>query len=681
MSESSKPNKVKVVGIYGVSGAGMSHLLRALETALGTQQCGYFEALSEILCAADIVPPADSGLPVTSDLDLFKMLGDEAKARFRERAKTAIRNKCAVNGQVGVVAGHRILWALDLDTQVPDNTRRSQEVFTHIIYLKIDEFTLAKRRGMSPTSAQQRMWTTVQQEQVSALRIFCYRYGILFIVLNEQEANADYVANLLRNFKDHTEEANLARVKERLDHIMGGRLTPAKSILLLDAHGTLTRTNTNHLFWERRTDNSESVDSGGSRPYKDITVNLTWNNPYAVAGQVALLYHGHYTPEALDIACDKLAGEIQMFPEMQALLRRALHEPDSGAIVVTCGLQILWEKILANHGLPSIRVIGTGRLDGLIINDTVKAALVDRLRSESYNIRVTAFGDDRDDMPMLCRADRAIIVVGDEESKAMLVDGALKGAMSSGKLKPEQAVISPASSARLNAKKIPEVSLSDPTFLNALFGDRTPPIKLRIIDGTDKTAAKLLNGAVRCAKAKGEDSQLSESRIGWYLATELLSDVLGLEEYTVPHYQENHITNYRIKDEDQVRIVPLTDSSQTLAHGVCEALPLASCTTLNFNLLEDTGNIWKCSSAVILVGSMIYSNTSLSEVIKHVHAINPVAQIVVMADMTHSGVVKELIDLCEILRHPHMYLITLCTSNDEADWRKEWVAGDHEMLT
>jgi hypothetical protein len=96
-----------------------------------------------------------------------------------------------------------------------------------------------------------------------------------------------------------------------------------------------------------------------------------------------------------------------------------------------------------------------------------------------------------------------------------------------------------------------------------------------ILHATDKNVAKLLMTSMRDASLSGPALREAHHRVGWYLATHFLTEVLGVEDYSIFHVQ-GHVTNgFRIRDERQTTIVALMRGGESMALGVSSALPTA----------------------------------------------------------------------------------------------------------
>jgi hypothetical protein len=77
--------------------------------------------------------------------------------------------------------------------------------------------------------------------------------------------------------------------------------------------------------------------------------------------------------------------------------------------------------------------------------------------------------------------------------------------------------------------------ISSPTALNMLA-----------FDATDRKAAKLLMAPIRDATVTDPALRAAHRRVGWYLATEFQTEVIGVEKYPIPHVQGSRTSGYRL---------------------------------------------------------------------------------------------------------------------------------------
>ena len=334
-STSSKAGTLPIVGLYGVSGVGKSYLLTHLQQQLYGKEYAFFEGSTEIARATP------------GGLDAFQLLTNAEQHKIRKQAILNIQSSCLSDGKVGVVAGHYMLWSEEAKKPICVFTDDDLNIFTHIVYLDVDAQTIstrlehdtAKKRPSLETS-QILAWQDLEKDD---LRKTCYKRHILFISLETESVTVETLAFLLREFKAHTEAGNLSRVEKRVHQIMKSRSGPIKTILVLDADRTLSASDTGALFWQ-----GPSAES----PLKAIFSSHS-GYLYTCFRQVSLLHQERFSTTTFNEQCEVVASKVILYPEIGGLLRRALaHDSDSGAIVVTCGLQLVCEKILALHGFP-----------------------------------------------------------------------------------------------------------------------------------------------------------------------------------------------------------------------------------------------------------------------------------------------------------------------------------------
>jgi phosphoserine phosphatase len=125
--------------------------------------------------------------------------------------------------------------------------------------------------------------------------------------------------------------------------------------------------------------------------------------------------------EEFDKISQTVAEKVEPHQDFISLLSAMASQPHVGAVIVTCGVRPIWEKIVTRARLADrVLVIGGGRVaDGLVVTLAVKGGLVSLLQDQ-HNITVWAFGDGPPDLPMLSRADKAVVVVGENTRAALL---------------------------------------------------------------------------------------------------------------------------------------------------------------------------------------------------------------------------------------------------------------------
>ena len=416
---SASDHKAVVVGLYGVPGSGKTFLLNQLKQELGQMHFAFYEGSKMI----DTVVPGG--------LDAFQSMEEQEKVDWRRRAIDAIGKNCSDSGQVAVVAGHFMFWLEEQEAGWPVYTQNDLEIFTHILYLDNPAEVVAQRRlddtERSRPSASASHLHKWQQEEKTQLRDLCRCHGILFSLVSPYPTLLSKVSILLHDFRSHTEKYNLSQAESKLDDAIVASQGQLETVLVMDADRTLAAEDTGALFWER-VSNSRLLEDGA------FTLNALFRSPlgysYTAFRQAVLLYEETANDQDFDALCQDVASAVTMHPEFVSLLQLVVEQKHVGAVVVTCGLRRVWDKVLERECLSEkVKVIGGGRIaDGFVVSPAVKGALVARLR-EAHGICVWAFGDSPLDLDMLCKADRAIIVVGEEQTRSKTMDAALKNAI------------------------------------------------------------------------------------------------------------------------------------------------------------------------------------------------------------------------------------------------------------
>ncbi|KAF9874895.1 uracil phosphoribosyltransferase [Colletotrichum karsti] len=139
----------------------------------------------------------------------------------------------------------------------------------------------------------------------------------------------------------------------------------------------------------------------------------------------------------------------------------------------------------------------------------------------------------------------------------------------------------------------------------------------------------------RDSTVSGPSLRAAHHQVGWYLATEFLTEILELEQYLIPHVQGHMVIGHKFLGEDETLIVALMRGGEPMAMGISEAMPRAM--FLHAKQPEDmTKGHVEGKKAVFLVDSVINSGKSVKEFVDHVRALDSRIRIAVVA-----GVVQE----------------------------------------
>ncbi|KAL1792619.1 hypothetical protein ACET3X_009126 [Alternaria dauci] len=621
-SSSGKPIKSTMIGLYGISGSGKSYLLKHLNE-------------HETFANEHFILSDGSALVeqvVDGGLDAFKKMSAQEQNVAREQAISKAASDCLEANKVGVVAGHHMFWHPEKGGKRV-GTKKDWETYTHIIYLNVDPEIIAKRveedeerkRRVLPLD-HLKQW---QHKELSELRSLCRQQNIAFTTLTESPSatgasTIERLAALLHNFRSNNETSNTTAVLDAVDAAIP-HAENLETVLLLDADKTLGPFDTGLMFWE------ETDLPGGTTECPLTQIFKKQGYSHAAFRQATLLYEEK--ANEFEEICDRVAGKVDMYPDMLRLLNRIRHNPHVDALIVTCGLRRVWERVLQKNGLSNIKVIGGGRLaDGYVVTGETKGIAVDHLHSKK--LRVLAFGDSPLDMTMFEKADEAYVIVGDKTNRSSSMEKELTTAIENDRLSALQILLPSTVTPRLTLEKLPKAILNDEES-ESIFRSRRDPAT-RFHHATSKHSAKLLMTPTRDASIQSHNLRKAHERIGYYLTNEYVSSILGLEEVSIPHVQGNETSGHRFRHEKATIIIPLMRGGEPMAFGVSEAMPRAAfCHAKQFSDITNT-DIFKGKRSVVLVDSVINSGKSLVDFITPLRDLCPRIRIVVVTGVAQA---------------------------------------------
>lgn len=667
------PNsKPVVVGIYGIPGSGKTFLLNKLTLEL--KDSGQFSFYEGSAMISSLVP---------GGLEAFQKLSEHDKTRYRQLAITTIGDECATTGRTAIITGHFMFWAEGEEAGKAVCTSGDLNTYTHIIYLGIPAEVIAQRRlddsekTRAAVSVEHlRRW---QEEEKTQLHRLCMDHGILFSVIGLGRSS-DLVAHVLalaHDFRVHTEEYNLRRAKSILDQALGRGSKKLETVLVVDGDRTLAAVDTGTLFW-RMVANSRGSEDG------DLLKEL-FSGPlgysYVAFRQANLLYEEVHHDLHFNDLCDAVAAEVTLYPEFLELLKRVEASEHVRAVVVTCGLASIWERVLERVGLTRIKTIGAGPIgnDAVVVNAEVKAALVAHVHT-IHHCRVFAFGDSPLDLDMLSKADQAVVVVGEDSIRSKTMEAALLDAIDNGGLRAQQVLLPSNVSPRLDTTKLPLVDITDPEFIESVFRRPRCP-SLQVLHATSKSAAKLLMTPTRNATIAGPALRDAHRRVGWYLAMEFLADLIGLEEYQIPHVQGHQTEGHRLVHEQRTLIVALMRGGEAMAFGVNDAFPLAMFVHAKRpeEILPDHV---ERQHTVLLVDSVVNNGNTAMQFIRRVRDLHAGARIVVVAGVVQSQAVTGDKPLARALVHDaNLNIVALRLSDNKYTGRGTTDTGNRLFNT
>ncbi|KAL1640593.1 hypothetical protein SLS58_006788 [Diplodia intermedia] len=612
----SASGKPKVIGIYGLPASGKTFMLNKIKQELGEGDFLFFEGSGMIGCL------------VQGGLEAFHELPNPRKKEYRQLAIDTIGKACTASDRTGIVTGHLMFWPEEEKEGNMVCTPNDLAVYTHILYLDVPVEVIeqrhqadATRTRPAATTAHLAKWKQTEKDQ---LRRLCRSHGILFACLNPSLSNK--VPALIRDFRGHTEQYNLSRAENRLDEIMALQKDQLETILVIDADRTLAAEDTGELYW------SNAVSESGPFNGENYPLKSLFSSPmgysYDAFRQATLLHEEGCDDETFEARCQQVASKVTIYPEMVSLLKLAAEHEHVGVVVVSCGLRRVWELVLEREGLSgTVKLIAGGRIaDGFVVTAAVKAAMVARLQ-DFHRKYVWAFGDSPLDLEMMKKANQAVVVVGDENTRSKSMENALCVAIHQGDLRARQILLPCSVSPRLDAKTMPVAQFTEADLIGSILRRRRGfPIFL----ATDKNAAKLLATPMRDSAVAGPALRKAHGRAGAYLATEYLTSVIGVEECQISHVQGHSTTGFQLLHEPKTTIVAAMRAGEPMASGVNKMFPRAMFVHAS-GPESITSKYLQGQVQVLLVDSVINSGATILDFVEAIRKITPGIRIVVVA--------------------------------------------------
>lgn len=338
----------KVIGLYGVPGAGKTFLMNKLKQQLGEERFVFFEG-SEVIASV-----------TTGGLDAFKKLDESEKAEYRKLAVQKIKSTCSETRKVGIVTGHLSFWNDErCDHPMKVVTESDLDTFTHILYLNTPVHRITEQRKkdterLRPSVSESRLceWQNYEIKELSSL---CLDKNIMLAYV--WSGLRCKLSTFIRDIECHDEEYNMAVANDCLDKILSNHSDDVQTVLFLDADKTLSEDDTSKTFWTILEDLT-----GVHNPLGRLFNKMRYT--YAAFRQAMMYYEDEVSDDDFCSVCEDIASEINLYPQISLLLKKAVEHKHVCPVIVTSGLRLVWEKVIDREGLAHVvKVIGGGRID------------------------------------------------------------------------------------------------------------------------------------------------------------------------------------------------------------------------------------------------------------------------------------------------------------------------------
>ncbi|KAL4742378.1 uracil phosphoribosyltransferase-domain-containing protein [Aspergillus similis] len=642
----------RVIGLYGLPGCGKSYIMDELKRELGETDFQYFEGSRVI---STVTP---------GGLDAFKELNKRQQDQFRKLAVDEIKSICVRSGKTGIVTGHFMFWDNEADKE-PTRVCSHADLatYTHILYVNTPLEVTAKRRAEDTRRARPnvsiqhlRRW---QETEIQEIRGLCRENNIRFATIYPNLK--DKLASLIRDFQCDDENHNKSVAEQIFDKLISPNYDELQTVLFFDADKTLAASDTGARFWK-----IVHKTKGGEEDPLSALFRGPLGYSYTAFRQAVLMYEESTSDDEFDSICNEVASHTRLYPQMSSLLHQAGRYRHICSVIVTCGLHRVWQKIIEKAGLSDVvKVVGGGRIkDRFVVTPSVKECLVTRAKTV-HAVHTWAFGDSPLDLLMMRAAHKAIVVVGEQQSRSKSMERELSNKIVNNRLQARQVLLPNNSSPPLlDATMLPVANLTERSFLDSILQPHRRSGGIRLHHATDSHAAKLLSTPMREDSIRGPSLQKAHKNAGRYLATKYLAKLIGIEELTMRHPQGNAIAGYQLLDEERTLIVPLKRGGQPMAYGILKVFPKA-----RFHEAKEPKEVEKKYLegivTVILVDAVINSGESMAQFVQHIQEMDGTVRIIIVAGVIQDQAVRGCSRLRAVARSTELTVVALRLSENK----------------
>ena len=222
------------------------------------------------------------------------------------------------------------------------------------------------------------------------------------------------------------------------------------------------------------------------------------------------------------------------------------------------------------------------------------------------------------------------------------MDEELEKAIDNRGLTARQVLLPSHVSPRLDTNRLPVASITATDFVDQAIANHrvSEQIGLDVVHATNTPAAHLLSTPTRDASISGPALRAAHHRMGWYLAIEHLTRIIGLEDCPIPHVQGHHTSGHRLAHERETTIIALMRGGEPMALGISDVFPQSM--FVHAKEAEDVKSQHVSGQkTVILVDSVVNSGKSVAEFAHRIRQLDAMVRIVVAAGVVQEGAVAK----------------------------------------
>ncbi|KAK8029920.1 hypothetical protein PG993_011211 [Apiospora rasikravindrae] len=529
-----------------------------------------------------------------------------------------------------VIVGQSMFWSEAQQSAATIFTGSLAKMFTHILYWNVPAELILQRRNddlrykHSQFSIDHlRKWQSAEQDHLTKL---CPIHGILFSYIKSPE----HVPSLLREFVSHNESLNMSKAHAYLDGIIGASQN-LQTMLVIAADNMLQGPHPGTFTVQ------QSLTTHDLATFVAMNNNLfdhRWPSTYLKVRQSVLMHEmAASNDDAFDAGCEYTASRTAIRPDILTMLRSISNHDHVGVMLITSGSNRIWGKVLRQHGLSdTVTVIGSGRfIDGHVITPEVLYSLMQRLGS-LYGLFVCYMGSN---IAMMKKADQAVILASEHTQVLPELRTALIDAIDHQGLQANQVHYPRDKPPLLEAALAPIIQLDNDSFLGSLASQTPPETGLRLVQG----ASRKKNNLTMSQRVVTQNyTQPTGDSADWHLALEHLSDLLGVEQYSIPAANPLVPRTHGLRIQGQIctTIIARAAPGDPLAQGIASFLDKAM-----FMHAAEPGHITaghlSGQGTVILVYSLQDTAAVIARFVRHIRHLHARIRIVVIGPTLLGG--------------------------------------------